>query len=145
MQYILVIFGYLAGSIPFGLLYGRLAGVDVRQQGSGNIGATNVNRLLGKKLGILTLVSDLLKALVPMLIAAQILGNQPDADLWTMMTGTAAFIGHCWPLYLKFRGGKGVATALGVFLYLAPLQALMAIGLFRNTASVGIFPSPVIL
>ena len=83
MQYLLVILGYLAGSIPFGLLYGRLVGVDVRQQGSGNIGATNVNRLLGKKLGILTLVSDLLKGLLPMLIAAQILlnssGEQPTS------------------------------------------------------------------
>ena len=133
MQYILVIFGYLAGSIPFGLLYGRLVGIDVRQQGSGNIGATNVNRLLGKKLGILTLVSDLLKGLAPMLIATQILGNQPDAYLWIMLTGTAAFVGHCWPIYLKFSGGKGVATALGIFLYLAPLQTLIAIVLFAAT------------
>lgn len=130
MQYILVIFGYLVGSIPFGLLYGRLAGVDVRQQGSGNIGATNVNRLLGKKLGLLTLISDLLKGLAPMLIAAQVLTSQPDPYLWTMLTGTAAFVGHCWPIYLKFRGGKGVATALGIFLYLAPLQSLIAIMLF---------------
>ena len=137
MQYLLVIFGYLAGSIPFGLLYGRLAGVDVRQQGSGNIGATNVSRLLGKKLGILTLASDLLKGLLPMLIAAQILGNQPDAYLWTMLTGTAAFVGHCWPIYLKFKGGKGVATALGIFLYLAPLQTLIAIVLFAATVRLG--------
>ena len=137
MQYLLVIFGYLAGSIPFGLLYGRLAGVDVRQQGSGNIGATNVSRLLGKKLGILTLASDLLKGLLPMLIAAQILGNRPDAYLWTMLTGTAAFVGHCWPIYLKFRGGKGVATALGIFLYLAPLQTLIAIVLFVATVRLG--------
>ncbi len=137
MQYLLVIFGYLAGSIPFGLLYGRLAGVDVRQQGSGNIGATNVSRLLGKKLGILTLASDLLKGLLPMLIAAQILGDRPDAYLWTMLTGTAAFVGHCWPIYLKFRGGKGVATALGIFLYLAPLQTLIAIVLFVATVRLG--------
>jgi glycerol-3-phosphate acyltransferase PlsY len=134
MQYLLVIFGYLVGSIPFGLLYGRLVGIDVRQQGSGNIGATNVNRLLGKKLGLLTLGSDLL---IPMLIAAQILGNQPDAYLWTMLTGTAAFVGHCWPIYLKFRGGKGVATALGIFLYLAPLQTLIAIILFAATVRLG--------
>lgn len=137
MQYLLVIFGYLVGSIPFGLLYGRLVGIDVRQQGSGNIGATNVNRLLGKKMGILTLGSDLLKGLIPMLIAAQILGNQPDAYLWTMLTGTAAFAGHCWPIYLKFSGGKGVATALGIFLYLAPLQTLIAIVLFAATVRLG--------
>lgn len=133
MQYLLVIFGYLAGSIPFGLLYGRLAGIDVRQQGSGNIGATNVNRLLGKKLGVLTLVSDLLKGLIPMLIVAQILADQADAQRWIMLTGMAAFIGHCWPVYLKFAGGKGVATALGIFLYLAPLQTLLAVVLFGVT------------
>jgi glycerol-3-phosphate acyltransferase PlsY len=137
MQYLLIIFGYLTGSIPFGLLYGRLAGIDVRQQGSGNIGATNVNRLLGKKLGILTLASDLLKGLLPMLLAAQLLGNRPDAPLWTMLTGLAAFIGHCWPLYLQFRGGKGVATALGIFIYLAPPQTLIAIMLFVVTVRVG--------
>lgn len=133
MQYLLVLFGYLAGSIPFGLLYGRLAGIDVRQQGSGNIGATNVNRLLGKKLGILTLASDLLKGLIPMLIVAQVLANQTDAHRWIMLTGMAAFIGHCWPIYLKFKGGKGVATALGIFLYLAPLHTLIAIVLFGVT------------
>ncbi len=129
MQYLFIIFGYLLGSTPFGLLYGRLAGVDVRQQGSRNIGATNVNRLLGKKLGLLTLVSDLLKGLVPMLICSRFLPGQ-DASLWVMLTGLAAFIGHCWPLYLKFSGGKGVATALGVFLYLAPLPTLAAILIF---------------
>ena len=137
MQYLLVIFGYLIGSIPFGLLYGRLAGIDVRQQGSGNIGATNVNRLLGKKLGIMTLVSDLLKGLLPMLIATQILGSREDAHLWIMLTGMGAFVGHCWPIYLKFRGGKGVATALGVFLYLAPPQTLIAIALFITTVRLG--------
>jgi glycerol-3-phosphate acyltransferase PlsY len=129
MQYLFIIFGYLLGSTPFGLFYGRLAGVDVRQQGSQNIGATNVNRLLGKKLGLLTLASDLLKGLVPMLICSRFLPAQ-EASLWVMLTGLAAFIGHCWPIYLKFSGGKGVATALGVFLYLAPLPTLAAILIF---------------
>ena len=129
MHYLFIIFGYLLGSIPFGLLYGRLAGVDVRQLGSRNIGATNVNRLLGKKLGIMTLVSDLLKGLVPMLVASHFLAGQ-GAELWVMLTGLAAFIGHCWPIYLKFVGGKGVATALGIFLYLAPLPTLAAILIF---------------
>jgi glycerol-3-phosphate acyltransferase PlsY len=133
MLYSLIIFGYLIGSIPFGLVYGKLAGIDVRQRGSGNIGATNVNRLLGKKLGSLTLVSDLSKGLLPMLIAAQLLGSRADASLWVMLTGLAAFIGHCWPVYLKFRGGKGVATALGIFLYLAPLPTLAAIVIFIGT------------
>jgi glycerol-3-phosphate acyltransferase PlsY len=129
MSYFFIVFGYLLGSVPFGLLYGRLAGVDVRKQGSHNIGATNVNRLLGKKLGFLTLVSDLLKGFLPMLIASQFLADQ-DAALWVMLTGLAAFIGHCWPIYLKFSGGKGVATALGIFLYLAPLPTLVAILIF---------------
>ena len=129
MNYFFIIFAYLLGSIPFGLLYGRLVGVDVRQQGSRNIGATNVNRLLGKKLGLLTLTSDLLKGLVPMLICSRFLVGH-DASLWIMLTGLAAFVGHCWPLYLKFSGGKGVATAVGIFLYLAPLPALAAILIF---------------
>ncbi|MDT8334154.1 MAG: glycerol-3-phosphate 1-O-acyltransferase PlsY [Desulfurivibrionaceae bacterium] len=133
MQYLLLVFGYLVGSIPFGLLYGRLAGVDVRGRGSGNIGATNVNRLLGKKLGFLTLASDLLKGMLPMLIAALLLGSRPDAELLIILTGLAAFAGHCWPVYLRFRGGKGVATALGIFLYLAPLPTLGAIAVFAAT------------
>lgn len=137
MHYILIILSYLIGSIPFGLLYGRLAGIDVRLQGSGNIGATNVNRLLGKKLGIMTLVSDLLKGLLPMVITAQVLGPRPDPHLWVMLTGLAAFIGHCWPVYLNFKGGKGVATALGIFLFLTPPLALMAIMLFAIIVRLG--------
>ena len=133
MPYPLIIFGYLLGSVPFGLLYGKLAGIDVRHQGSGNIGATNVNRLLGKKLGALTLVSDILKGLLPMLLATWLLGDHPDSQRWIIFTGGAAFLGHCFPLYLNFRGGKGVATALGVHLYLAPLPTLAAVALFALT------------
>ncbi|NTV12666.1 MAG: glycerol-3-phosphate 1-O-acyltransferase PlsY [Desulfobulbaceae bacterium] len=133
MPYLLTIFGYLLGSIPFGLLYGKLAGIDVRSQGSGNIGATNVNRLLGKKLGALTLASDILKGLLPMLLATWLLTGQPYGQRWVMCTGGAAFLGHCFPLYLKFRGGKGVATALGIHLYLAPLPTLAAAVIFALT------------
>jgi glycerol-3-phosphate acyltransferase PlsY len=130
MQYFLIIISYLTGSIPFGLLLGRLSGVDVRQHGSGNIGATNVSRLLGKKLGVITLACDLLKGLLPMLVVARLLGDHPGAETWTLLAGLAAFLGHCWPVYLKFKGGKGVATALGVFLYLAPVNTLIAIAIF---------------
>lgn len=130
MPYSVIIFGYLLGSVPFGLLYGKLAGIDVRKQGSGNIGATNVNRLLGKKLGALTLVSDILKGLLPMLLATWLLGDHPEGQRWVIFTGGAAFLGHCFPLYLKFRGGKGVATALGIHLYLAPLPSLAAVVIF---------------
>jgi glycerol-3-phosphate acyltransferase PlsY len=133
MPYILILIGYLLGSIPFGLLYGKLAGIDVRAQGSGNIGATNVGRLLGKKLGALTLISDLLKGILPMLLAAWLLNDQPESSRWVMLCGGAAFLGHCFPLYLKFRGGKGVATALGLHLYLAPLPTLAGVALFAVT------------
>lgn len=133
MPYLLTIFGYLLGSIPFGLLYGQLAGIDVRRQGSGNIGATNVNRLLGKRLGALTLASDIAKGLLPMLLTTWLLGDRLDGQRWVMLSGAAAFLGHCFPLYLKFRGGKGVATALGIHLYLAPLPTLAAVAIFALT------------
>lgn len=133
MTYTLILIGYLLGSVPFGLLYGKLAGIDVRSQGSGNIGATNVGRLLGKKLGALTLVSDLLKGILPMLLAAVLLADQTESGRWVMLCGGAAFLGHCFPLYLKFRGGKGVATALGIHLYLAPLPTLAGVALFAVT------------
>jgi len=141
MPYLFPLFGYLLGAIPFGLLYGKLAGIDLRGQGSGNIGATNAARLLGKKIGGLTLVSDMLKGMLPMLLAAWILRDEPDHRLWILLTGTAAFLGHCFPVYLKFRGGKGVATALGLHLYLAPLPTLAGIGVFLITVRLSGFVS----
>ncbi|MBU0482541.1 MAG: glycerol-3-phosphate 1-O-acyltransferase PlsY [Proteobacteria bacterium] len=133
MSYALIIFSYLVGSIPFGLLYGKMAGVDVRKDGSRNIGATNVNRLLGRKLGALTLISDALKGLLPMLVVAHFPGELPHREMVAMLSGTAALVGHCFPVYLKFQGGKGVATALGIYLYLAPLPTLGAMALFVIT------------
>ncbi len=141
MPYLFPLFGYLLGAIPFGLLYGKLAGIDIRSQGSGNIGATNAARLLGKKLGGLTLASDMLKALLPMLLVAWALQGQPDRRMWTLLTGTAAFLGHCFPIYLNFRGGKGVATALGLHLYLAPLPTLAGIAIFLITVRLSGFVS----
>jgi len=136
MEYLLVLGSYLIGSIPFGLVLGKVAGVDVRAAGSGNIGATNVARLVGKKLGGLTLVCDALKAIVPMLAAAWLLENGSQQELWVALCGGAAFLGHLYPLYLKFRGGKGVATALGIFLYLSPvaavIDALIFVGVVYN-------------
>lgn len=128
--YIAIIIGaYLLGSVPFGLLFGKMAGVDVRRQGSGNIGATNVGRLLGKRLGLLTLVADMLKGVAPMLAAAWWTVGQ-DGHYLVVLSGGAAFLGHLFPVWLGFKGGKGVATALGVFLYLAPLAALGALAVF---------------
>jgi glycerol-3-phosphate acyltransferase PlsY len=118
----LVLLGYLAGSIPFGVLVTRWArGVDVRAQGSGNIGATNVARVAGKKLGILVLVLDALKGTFPVVLALYLLPESPRAHV---AVGLAAFLGHCYPVWLKFKGGKGVATALGVLIVLVPLAAL---------------------
>ncbi len=126
-----IIIAYCAGSIPCGLLLGRLAGVDVRAGGSGNIGATNVTRQLGKAFGLLTLAGDMAKAVAPMWLAARIAG--PDGPV--ILAGLAAVTGHCFPLYLRFRGGKGVATALGVWLYLYPPAALLLVAVFFVTVA----------
>lgn len=133
MNYIFILISYLLGSIPFGLLFGRMAGVDIRKSGSGNIGATNVGRLLGRKLGILTLFADIGKAMLPMLLLGWLLRNSGDPvnrEFWVAMSGLAAFLGHLFPVYLKFKGGKGVATAVGVFLLLEPLAVLIGLAAF---------------
>ena len=117
----LVLLGYLSGSIPFGLLLVRATrGVDVRERGSGNIGATNVARVAGKSLGVLVLVLDAFKGALPVLLARSL----EPGPLVPAAVGLAAFAGHVAPPWLGFRGGKGVATALGVLLVLAPLPAL---------------------
>jgi glycerol-3-phosphate acyltransferase PlsY len=136
-----IIAAYLLGAIPFGLVLVRLkTGRDVRQSGSGNIGATNVLRTTGKVWGIVTLVLDASKGAGAVLLARALLPG--DATI-AWLAGTAAVIGHCFPLYLRFHGGKGVATCLGVFLVLSPLALLPALGVFvlaalvSRTVSVG--------
>jgi glycerol-3-phosphate acyltransferase PlsY len=124
----LLLLGYLAGSLPFGVWVTRWArGVDVREQGSGNIGATNVARVAGKKLGILVLVLDAAKGALPVVLALRMLPENPRAHV---AVGIAAFLGHCFPVWLKFRGGKGVATAAGVLLVLVPLAALAGFAVY---------------
>jgi glycerol-3-phosphate acyltransferase PlsY len=124
---ILLLCSYCIGSIPSGLLLAKaFGGVDIRTKGSGNIGATNVYRTLGRKIGILTLVGDCLKGLLPVLAAKAL--HLPDE--WVALIGLAAFLGHIFPLFLRFKGGKGVATALGVFLATSPLAILGALGVF---------------
>jgi glycerol-3-phosphate acyltransferase PlsY len=123
---------YLVGSLPFGYLIARyVAGVDIRKSGSGNIGATNVARVLGKKLGIAVLVLDCLKGALPTLLLPQVLADSATLRLHlAVLCGTAAILGHMFPCWLKFRGGKGVATALGVALALAPLSTAFAFVVF---------------
>lgn len=130
---VLVLAAYLLGSIPFGLVLTRLiARKDVRTVGSGNIGASNVTRAAGKAAGVLTLALDAAKAAVPMLLARHFFadGGPRTADAWAVTVGLAAFVGHLFPVWLGFRGGKGVATALGVFLVLAPVPSLLAVAAF---------------
>lgn len=125
-----VVLAYLIGAIPSGVVLTRMAGVaDIRRQGSGNVGATNVYRVAGKRLGILTLILDILKGLIPLLVLRYLLesGTVPHPGGETPLLALGAlflFVGHCYPVYLGFKGGKGVATALGVFLVLAPLALL---------------------
>jgi len=127
---LLIPIAYVVGSIPFGLLVGKARGVDVRAAGSGNIGATNVGRLLGGKFFALVFTLDLLKGLIPMLLAAWILHgqerNQLTYFLW-LLVGFASILGHMFSLFLKFRGGKGVATSTGVILGLYPYYTLPAV------------------
>lgn len=130
---------YLLGSIPFGLLLAKLlGGKDVRQSGSGNIGATNVARVAGPAAGILTLLLDTAKGAVAVWLAGHY--SQQNAAASTL-AGIAALIGHCFPVWLKFKGGKGVATALGVFLMLSPLAALGGVGFFAVVVMVWRFVS----
>jgi glycerol-3-phosphate acyltransferase PlsY len=124
---------YLIGAVPFGFLVGRLAGIDVRTGGSGNIGATNVNRLLGKKFGIMTLILDCLKGFLPIFLAARFYAASPLEAWLVPACGVAAVVGHMFPVYLGFRGGKGVATALGVFLFLSPAAVGISLVVFMAT------------
>jgi acyl phosphate:glycerol-3-phosphate acyltransferase len=120
--------GYLLGSIPFGLLLASMfGGADVRKTGSGNIGATNVARAAGPLAGFLTLILDAGKGAAAVWLAARFSG---ESATWMMLAALAALAGHCFPVWLKFRGGKGVATAAGVFLVLCPAAFLGAVTLF---------------
>lgn len=119
---------YLCGSIPFGVLLARHRGVNLRDIGSGNIGATNAARALGKRTGLLVLLLDAAKATLPILVCRRLFACHPARD-WLLCTVAAAgVLGHVFSVFLRFRGGKGVATALGAFLGLQPIAA--ALGVF---------------
>lgn len=121
--FLLVLGGYVLGSVPTGLLVGRAYGVDVRRVGSGNIGTANVLRAAGKWAAVFTLLGDMLKGLVPVVVARLV-----AVDEWTVAAvALAAVVGHCFPLFLGFKGGKGVATGAGTSIGLAPA---VGIGLF---------------
>ncbi len=127
-----ILFGllaYLMGSVPCGILVAKTKNINIREHGSGNIGATNVARTLGKKEGVITLLGDSLKGILALWLSSFFFTDPSKLAL----IGFMAFVGHLFSVFLKFKGGKGVATGLGVFLYLTPLAALGAIIVFAIT------------
>ena len=121
-----VFVAYLAGSIPFAYLAGKAKGVDLRQHGSGNLGATNAMRVLGTRIGLMVYVADTLKGLIPVVSLPRVI-DSARPELWAIAFGVAAIVGHVRPVFLKGQGGgKGVATAGGVFFGLAWLPTLVA-------------------
>ncbi|CDZ63065.1 Glycerol-3-phosphate O-acyltransferase [Neorhizobium galegae bv. orientalis] len=132
-----LVFGYLLGSIPFGLLLTRAAGLgDIRSIGSGNIGATNVLRTGNKKLAAATLLLDALKATVAALVAWYVFGKEAG-----LLAGFAAFMGHLFPVWLGFKGGKGVATYIGTLLGVAPWMVLVFAAIWLGVAKISKYSS----
>lgn len=127
MPVLLIIFAYLLGSVSFGYLFAKmLKGVDIRKIGSGNTGATNISRLMGFKFAIIVLILDAVKGLLAILIPSYL-----ETETWViLLCGLAVIIGHNWPVFFAFKGGRGAATTLGVFLGLAPIPALAVFSLF---------------
>ena len=127
MKAIFILLAYLIGSIPIGVIISSFArGEDIRKKGSGNIGATNVLRVHGKKLGILTLTGDALKGALP--AAAAIMFGL--GAVWISLVALTTFLGHLYPVFLSFKGGKGVATALGIFLVISPIALILSAAIF---------------
>ncbi len=131
VEALLFLLSFLSGSIPFGYLLGKLRGVNIKNVGSGNIGATNASRVLGKKYGFAVLVLDALKGLLPVLVAS-VFGFPYSTQI---ATGVLAILGHCFSPFLSFKGGKGVATSLGVFLFLSPKAVFVSVVIFLLVVS----------
>src|SRR2546421_12270418 len=128
---LILIAAYLLGSIPFGYLIVRgVEGADVRESGSGGTGATNVSRRAGKLAGVVTLLLDATKGALAVLLARWLLTNEFGINWWVTAAAFIAVVGHCFPVWLNFRGGKGVATGIGVFLSLSPLAVACAAVVF---------------
>ncbi len=128
---LVLIAAYLLGSIPFGYLIVRAKeGADVRESGSGGTGATNVSRRAGKLAGVVTLLLDALKGALAVLMARWLLTDDFGVNWWVAAAAVLAVVGHCFPVWLRFRGGKGVATGVGVFLSLYPLAVACAAVVF---------------
>jgi len=136
-----LVFGYLVGSILFAAVIARLKGKDIFNIGSKNPGAANIGREFGKRYGALVWILDMIKGTIPMLIADKVFHL---SYFWVTMSGVCAVCGHCWPVWFKFKGGKGVSTSSGVFLYILPKSFLIELLAYwwvqknnRSTKSVG--------
>lgn len=143
--YVLLLLGaYLLGSVPFGYLMARARGIDIRSVGSGNIGATNAMRVLGKPVGITVLLLDALKGWLAVylvgVVGLHFSGEIPLASL-RVLAGVAAVLGHNYTCWLGFKGGKGIATTAGVYLFLAPVPLLIVLGVFLLTVTISRFVS----
>jgi len=128
-----LVLSYLSGSIPFAAIAGKLRGVDLRKHGSGNLGATNVFRVLGWKIGIAVFLADALKGALPVFFLPPRIVSPRDPVVWAIACGIAAIAGHVRPIFLGLRkGGKGVATAAGVFFALAPIPMAITFAVFAG-------------
>ncbi len=143
---VVIVLAYLVGAVPWSWLFARRAGLDLRQVGSGNLGATNTYRAMGARAALPVLFLDIAKgAVAPLLIARLRLGSPAVApDVLAALAGLAAIVGHIFPVYLRFRGGKGIATAAGAFLVIEPFACVLCVGVFalalivtRGIVSVG--------
>lgn len=130
MPWFFIPVGFLFGSIPFGLLIGKLRGVDIREKGSGNIGSTNVFRILGKKAGIFCLILDVLKGVLPVFLARQFVPDDNLGNTIEVLTALAAILGHNYSPWIGFKGGKGIATTGGVLLALMPVGVAFLVLIF---------------
>ncbi|MBZ4683188.1 MAG: acyl phosphate:glycerol-3-phosphate acyltransferase [Fusobacteriaceae bacterium] len=124
--FIFLIMSYIIGSIPSALIVGKTQNIDVREHGSKNIGATNAYRVLGRKYGIIVFLMDMFKGMLPLIIASSF----GIKDNYLVLIGFISVIGHTFSIFAKFKGGKGVATSFGMFIFLAPLQSLISIIIF---------------
>ncbi|WP_297209111.1 MULTISPECIES: glycerol-3-phosphate 1-O-acyltransferase PlsY [Thermodesulfovibrio] len=134
MNIIVSIFAFIFGSIPWGFIIGKLKGIDLRKTGSGNIGTTNVLRVIGKKEALATLLLDISKGFIPVMLLR--LFYEESNMLLLGFTGIAAILGHCFTPFLKFKGGKGVATSVGVILAFSPLAGLTTVIIWLSTFAV---------
>ncbi len=140
-----IVLSYLLGGIPFGYLIAVTRGIDIRTEGSGNIGATNVSRVLGRKYGLIIFFLDMFKGFVavcfiPLLFSGSKFPTTAD-NLLVILCGFSAVLGHAFPVYLKFRGGKAVATSFGIFIWLAPVAIAISFGAWIVTVLVSRFVS----